>query len=426
MLFFATQNSHMKNYLPLFIFLFSIQSIVAQTFVSDSAVMGPGYANDVFISLANGTVKKSPNTNWQLAFRTGLQTDGIFIHPTKGQMYLSKKDTNAWKSLDSSADMLKQVFNTDTSWEIGALNQTYDNPYSSWGVYDAVSHVVKGDSLYIVSANIPGVGVVFRKLWIIKKDYGDWYIRLGSFNNSFDTTIVISNNAFKNRLFSYVNIVNGAILDREAADTSWDIVATRYAALQPNGQYYPSTGVLSNMKVQIAKVQGVNKNTYFDYASPSYKSAINTLGANWKVFDPNTSSYSITDSVVYFIKARNGNVYSLYFNSFSISSGVIGYSKTKLFTSGITEKENNLASMNIYPNPATESIYLLTDLATTIDNANIEIVNLNGQQVYSQSISKLDGFEAHKIDLTSINQGVYFVHLKSKNINLTSKLIISY
>lgn len=394
-------------------------TIKAQTFVSDSAVMGAGYANDVYISLKNGIVKSASNTNWQLAFRTGLQTDGIFINPTKAHIYLTNKDTNAWHNLDT-INITKEVFNSDTSWEIGALNQTYDNPYSSWGVYDAVSHVVMGDSLYIVKA-----GSVYRKLWIIKKDYGDWYLRLGSLDNSFDTTFVISNNSYKTKDFVYVNFTNASLIDREPADADWDIVATRYAANLGGGTFYPSTGVLSNVKVKVAKVSNVNKKTYFDYASQSYKSAINAIGYDWKVFDNTNFVYTIPDSLIYFVKAKNGDVYSLYFDFFRMSpAGVIGFSRAKLFTSGINELNNTSTTLSVYPNPANQSLYVLTDAVKSLNHAIVRLVNLNGQIVYENKLGALNGFQSNVIDVQQIPAGLYVLMLENDGQILSQKVQI--
>src|SRR5215218_5184525 len=41
----------------------------AQAWVEDSVTMGPGYANDVFYSMKNGSQKVESNMNWHLAFQ---------------------------------------------------------------------------------------------------------------------------------------------------------------------------------------------------------------------------------------------------------------------------------------------------------------------------------------------------------------------
>lgn len=405
----------------IYVFLsFSLLTLFANAqAISDSATMGPGYANDVHYSLQNGTVSTVSNTNWHLAFRSGLQSDGIFINSTSGvKAYLTNKAIGDWANLDST-HITNEVFNTDTSWEIGAFNRTFDSPYSSWGVYNTITHKVTGDSLFLLK-----VGSNWIKLWVIEKDYGTWKVRVG--NETMDTTFTILHTDIRFNTFGYLNLNTLSTLTREPADSLWDFKFTRYASLQPvQGVYYPSTGVLNNRGVSAVKVSGIDKNTYIDYAAHKLVNNISTLGADWKIFDNNTFQWKITDSTCYFVKARNGDIWKVWFTGFSGSgSGKSFFNKQKLFTVGIGEKTLPLAQLAIYPNPAAENVSLVID-NINLRSAVIRLTDLQGKVVLEENRSIDAGMQIISMPVNQLNNGIYIMSLESENYRATSKIVIS-
>lgn len=81
---------------------------------------------------------------------------------------------------------------------------------------------------------------------------------------------------------------------------------------------------------------------------------------------------------------------------------------------GITD---NLASktVNFYPNPATDFIYV-ESISKTQDNNIMEIMNLHGQTVKRAEISELK----QSIDISELKAGIYFV----RSGNYTERLVI--
>jgi len=86
----------MKYIKSLLILTFLLPLINLSAQQVDSVEMGAGYSNDVFYSLENGEIKKSPNNTWDLGFRTGFRSDGIFVNsisssiaPRSTKLYLS-------------------------------------------------------------------------------------------------------------------------------------------------------------------------------------------------------------------------------------------------------------------------------------------------------------------------------------------------
>jgi hypothetical protein len=411
----------MKKLVLLLSLAFTTQIISAQAIVSDSATMGPGYGKDVFYSLENGKVAEVANNNWHLAFRSGFVSDGIFINSTNfTRGFLTNKDTSAWETLDST-HATTEVFNTDTSWDIGAFNRTFDSPYCSWGIYNTITHKVTGDSLFLIKYQ----GGTWIKLWVIEKDYGNWKIRIGTPGR--DTTLTILHSNIRSNNFGYVNLLTGTVEYREPADSTWDVVFTRYNALQPAQQvYYPSTGVLNNRGVVASKVSGVDKTTFMDYNANPFARSISAIGADWKAFDNNTFQWKIADSTIYFVKAKDGDIWKLWFTGFGGSgNGKSYFNKQKLFTVGLLDQtKTTLATLAVYPNPASENLTVVLD-NQNIEQAVVKVSDLNGRIITEQAFEVNKGMQTLELPVSMLNQGIYLVSLESAGYKAVSKIVIA-
>ena len=108
------------------IFVFSI-GLLLNVKAQESISMGAGYANHIWYSLENGEVGTAAKNNWELAFQIGTMNVGvrnnrsvdmqIWKYPTVGLTDWATLDTNGM------ATNWPKVFNSDATWDIGALNQ---------------------------------------------------------------------------------------------------------------------------------------------------------------------------------------------------------------------------------------------------------------------------------------------------------------
>lgn len=82
--------------------------------------------------------------------------------------------------------------------------------------------------------------------------------------------------------------------------------------------------------------------------------------------------------------------------------------------------ENNIFSISTFPNPAHD--WLKIRLSSPVSTATITITDLYGRQVYCNN-----GFTGDELLLPTehINPGVYLLEGKARNLNTTSKLVIS-
>jgi len=83
-------------------------------------------------------------------------------------------------------------------------------------------------------------------------------------------------------------------------------------------------------------------------------------------------------------------------------------------TTGIDE--NPISELSIYPNPTNNLLTIETD---NPKQQSVEITSLNGQLLHS---TEMEG-TTHQIDLSSFQNGVYFITIRSKDFIITSKII---
>lgn len=90
--------------------------------------------------------------------------------------------------------------------------------------------------------------------------------------------------------------------------------------------------------------------------------------------------------------------------------------------SSVDVPENNIAGLNLFPNPAEDSVFLTFDTAQT-QMLHISIYDMTGKMVLQTSIYK----SSEKIPVTSLKNGVYLVKINSDSkARSIRKLIISH
>jgi len=120
--------------------------------------------------------------------------------------------------------------------------------------------------------------------------------------------------------------------------------------------------------------------------------------------------------------------YSLY--DYEINAGVAYYQLIQVDFDG-KENPSSIVSINmnsilneynVYPNPATA-----TDLITVVNLENatgpIVVTNSAGQTIIEEQIDLYAG--STRVDISSLNTGVYFIHIVQNDTRVTQKLIVS-
>jgi hypothetical protein len=400
-----------------------MNTIKAQT-VSDTAIMGPGYANDVYYSFENGVVKTDPRSNWDIAFYTSVWSAGVIANDGNGVLIYTypNADTSGWNSVSiTGIDTWTPMYNSDTIWEDGAFNRnSLGHPDYGWGVYNMISHDVVGDSLYIVQ--LPNGS--HKKLWLQRKNSvaNTFYFKYANIDGSNEMNVVLNANDYSTKLFVYYSLMIGQVVDREPAKDSWDINFSRYMAivydLEGNPSYYPVVGILQNTSIGANRFQPVNED-FEDWTAAPFELYKTRIGHNWKTFDMNSFSWLIEENLAYFVQTQEGNVYKFvptYFGG--TANGKTGFNKKVVSLVGSNEI-NPTNSFVLYPNPAGSN---LTIAGIEHQSGNIIIYDQLGKQVFHQII--IPGQSHVNLDVSGFAKGLYVVRLISEQNETVQKLMV--
>lgn len=409
----------------LFCFFISI-GIYAQI-STDTVSIGASYSNQTWYSLQNGTRASSPKNNWHLAFEISGFTSAIRINGAIGlELYLDPEGgTTHWEDLDTTAlNFWEKMYDSETSWSASAFNQPADteNDFDlGWGTYSFITHQVIGDRLFVlkIAENI------YYKIWIERLAGGTYTFKTARLDGSEEATHSITKSNFQGKNFAYFNVVTSQILDREPLSADWDLVFNQYVSYIPDP--YVVTGVLTNTGVQSAKIYPIDISEDIDAASVPLDSVINTIGYDWKIFDLGTFSWKLQDSLVFVVKDKQQTIWKVVFTGFGGQGTGIFIFEKEILSQPNSTNESTLNSLKLiaFPNPAKDHINLVFDLPVASPNAEIRILNMQGQMVSQKNLSNLpSGLNTHLLNLNQLPSGMYIIHTQAGNFSGYSKVYI--
>lgn len=423
----------------------------AQTWVADSVEMGASYANDVFYNIANGNDVSEPANNWDIAFQTSRFGEPMFNATIRAnhnkrdvEVYSLHKQASVHFGNLTAADTMvsygNQLLNEDTAWGTGAFttNRDLSHPFDfGWGMYDMNTHNLNGDSLYLVKA-----GGVFYQLWIQKYvsigNVGYWF-RVAKWDGTGDVSDSIKRVApYNDRLFAYYNMATGQFLDREPSRSDWHIMFTQYLkdrvfGANPN-KYQNYVGVLSNLKVKVAKVTGVNPSTvtssnYMMY-TPNASAFTNTIGDDWKRF---AGMWTLAADTSYIIIPDTANgqqdYYHLQFTRFDgTATGKIVFETRKLATVhlGVNDVNGSTVKYSIYPNPAQNEVNIMVHAQQTDKNTVLSVTDITGKVVVKQPVQLSAGVNAYSVNMSAFPAGMYIVSVNNSHLKIAEKVQVQH
>lgn len=396
--------------------------------VFDQVSIAAGYSDQSFYSMDNGEISNVSNTDWDLAFQiTGFQAAIRINGKNNVRLFRAGLSVNDWSNITAMDTVGKlnpsyELFDQDTSWWVGAFNTTNDtaNQFDlGWGVYDFATHAVTGDSLFFIKT---GNGVV-KKIWIQSLTSGIYYFAYADVDGTNEINATLNKATYSGKNFGYYSIVNGAELNREPNKYDWDLTFCQYMAVTPIT--YKVAGVLSNDSVFVAKAYPVDVNAA-TFAGQSYSPWISAIGYDWKSYDFNNNAWAIADSLVYFVQARNGNIWKMVFTGFSGSStGTYEFYKEPVSTVGLAEASSAPNVLSVYPNPASTVINLVYQSAGDPSSNSIRIFNATGQMVLNSRLENTAGLHQHHVDLNKLSSGFYTMQVLIDGKSEQRRLVIS-
>lgn len=403
-------------------------TVNAQTVVSDSVALGAGYANQVWYSLANDEQGSAAKDNWDLAFDVVNVMSTIHINSAAGVMLWNypKDDKSGWATVDTNGlSTWSPRYNTDTSWAVGAMG-AYADPSNGfdldWGVYDLSTHIITGDSIYIIKL----VNGDFKKLFIEKLAGGTFYFKFANLDGSNEVSEQVNKSQFTDKNLGYYSIVNKTAVNREPNRDKWDLVFTQYTGFIPIP--YTLTGVLHNRNVSVAKATNIpNKTSYTNWQAHSFSSAINTIGYDWKKHIGG-GVYAVQDSLVYFVAVEQqsgGDIWKLIFTGFTATDGKFVFDKQRLATSSVSDVEGNTGTMALYPNPSNGgNVQVVYSVAPGSKTAVLNVTDMTGRTVFVQPLDNSAGLHTYALP-NAFGSGLYIVSVTTDAGRVQQKLVVN-
>ena len=88
-------------------------------------------------------------------------------------------------------------------------------------------------------------------------------------------------------------------------------------------------------------------------------------------------------------------------------------------------QENSLVKLfNVFPNPTKDLAVINFNLDKTCD-VTVEITDMTGKVIFSRNLDNASGFQNVNINVENMNNGIYFVNLKTDANILSKKLTVN-
>ena len=379
------------------------------------------------------------------------------------------------------------LYNSYDTWMQGAFeaNRDLNDPYDfGWGSYDMSTHIISGDSIYILHT----VNDNYKAISIDQVSGGVYTVSHSDLDFSNFTTKTLDRSAYGTKNFFYYNVDNDVVKDLEPATANWDIVFTKYPIIFPGIGAYPVAGVLHNIGVRTSRVEFTTDQTpsVNDTNSFPMNAGISTIGYDWK----DAFAGIVYDTLAYYVEDQNGNINELMFTGYGGSatgkmvfevngvadSVILGagnedqiyyslqtmnevqtnsdhdwdialyaqssfssipvrindargaelfvYPKSDISlweTVGMEEYKVNVIS--IYPNPASDFINIALQ-ADMPKNVNVDVIDAAGRVVLSEVISTQNGISESRISAANLKGGLYTVQLSGEGFVAASRIVV--
>lgn len=397
----------------------------AQTTIST----GPQYANEVYYDLADGIAGSAPLSNWDIGFQIQGFASSIITNGGMGvQLYnVPNKTPDQWAGpLDTTglAGGWDSWHNSLDSWELGAFNMGVDYNTGSfgWGEYNMVTHVVSASTIYVII--LPDGSA--KKIIIDGLSGGTYSFRYADLDGSNEVAATLRKSDFSGKNFGYYSIRDGKTVDREPEAGQWDLVFGKYMGFAgPQMDIpYPVTGVRSNMGITVARVVSGSPNTVAPPDTSAFSSGIATIGYDWKTFAGST--YQIDDSLAFFVKDTDENIYRIVFTGFGGgASGDFVFNQQRVNAASVGLEDGTTAVAALYPSVAERGsvVEVVYSLDRAVAGATATIHDASGAMISSMALNGDAGM--HRAQVTAPEaSGLYFVTVQCGVQRLSRRLLV--
>ncbi len=411
--------------------------IQAQTWVDDSVAIGAGYPNRVFYSLQNGIVGTMPFNDKDFLidvsepYSATVRINGGF----NAALYeYTGGDTTDWATLDTTGLFNGTNFTRQRDDQHAFAPSAFEqggagHPDYGWGIYNNITHDVNGVKIYVFKTS--NAAPTWKKVWIkklsaITSAYTIWVDDIGG---GAAQTLTISKAGVTNKNFIYYSFVNDSTYDSEPAADSYDLVFTKHEGdyLQ-NGFFVVNqavTGVETNKGVAVAEAADILPDNAI-HTNYTLQEDLQGIGARWKQLNM-SFQWVVEDSTSYFIQDLDSNIWQVRFTGFvGSSAGKYRFQKRQVGFVSVEGETGKLAGFSVFPNPTTDFINLVYVINDQQQNAQLNIIDINGKTILNRILTNQSGINQTQIDLTSLNlpTGIYVARVQVGNYTGTQKFIV--
>lgn len=291
---------------------------------TDTVSLTQNYKNQVYFDLGSGSeVGTYSRTEWDLAFEG--KTDGTHILLNSACFM---------KVADCGLTPFAQPIDTaGLQWK---FDRSDGNPDSTallgWININGPDTLYPGH-VYAIDRGLDENGVArgFRQVVFDGLKHGIYAFRWANIDGSAATSAGIVKDSTVNYMhYSFNN--GGGLQAPEPPKTHWDLLFTQYSTIlfTDIGDPYPYlvTGVLINQSgVQVAVDSTIDFSaiTFETAQNMTFSNARDVIGYDWKYYNFETGSYTVSYKVNYVIKDAEGFFYRFRFTGFYNTLGQKGY-----------------------------------------------------------------------------------------------------
>lgn len=346
------------------------------------------YNNDDAFEWFGGTV----NLDHIIAYRTNDDDfDVDFGYSGKVQFGVSLSDsgiadvsTKNGFEIDNDANGSTQGPLTSAVFSNMTIIGAYYNKsfYDQTGLHGRGAHIRRNSSVSI-----------FNSAWLGWKE-GIRMDGSNTLNKYLTDSATLANNVFAGNLTQFTvaggadanlfttYVANPANMNRELDEVSDAMLMDPYNYNAPN--FTPSAGspLLTGAGFVNGKLAGFTQTTYVGAFGQN-----DTWAQGWTEFNPVNANYDLLNSV---------------------------------------GKVENVANLNVYPNPTTESVTVAFDLTYSTE-VSVEVMDLTGKIVANPLVNSFmdGGAQSLTADLSALNNGVFFVVIKTAEGVQSTKVVVS-
>jgi hypothetical protein len=412
--------------------------------VKDTVSMGAGYANMVWYNIETDVETKAPAKSWDVALSVRSFDATISVNANSGLTYYKQVNSIAnWASakLEDTAKLTEGIYNRDTTWIIGALNTSSNDNIVfdyGWGNYNQGSKNVVSDSFYVFKT----IKNEWKKVAFSLNFDSSYIIKFANLDGSNELTSEVKKKDYPKRNFVYFSISENKVLNLEPDNDKWDLLFTKYHSVTPDGTGklvpYTVTGILQNtivsssrggavtiVGVTVAKIVRKDREKD-DFDVKKLQPQANTIGVDWRVLNLDGRTFTVLDSVSYFLKNRNSKYFKINFKDFvGSTTGNFIFERKSVVVSSVKDVYNGTASLAIYPNPSNgDNLTLVYDLGQNAQKADFQLVSLTGQSLYNQKLQNTEGVQQVVLPQLNLASGIYFAMMNWNGKSVIQKVVI--